>query len=648
MSAAPPVPSASFRRRSWRFAAVESDVEGDVSGGQARTGARPESIGSRRTGPEGTVVPEDRGSGLVGAALAGLAYFACALLSVQYSRFEGGVAMVWCANAMLAAWLHVMPVRTWRATLVATGLASFLATACFGLGLALAPWLTLVNLAESALAALVVRHLTVRYWPSRMVCWMLGYGLGIGLLLPLAGALAGVGGVTLLSGTAFGANFGTWMIGHSLGLLVVLPPGAMLACKLHKGQPLLDEGGGLRAALLMIAMFTLTMAVFAQPSRPFLLFPLLLVLFSATWANALVALALPMILAMVGGFMTLNGLGPIALIAHMHGDPGLVGNPVQFLQLYLAVVVLSVLPLVAERERRQQRLRELARSEAHYRLLSDHASDVIMHLGGEGEVRYASPAIARLTGYAPGELAGSPLSRIVMPAYHEAVAGAWRAAIARPGHPVAVEYLGRCKSGDPHWLETHFRGITDEEGRVEGLVSVTRDIASRKRIEEDLAHAAMTDPLTGIPNRRAFFDMAGRLEADEDEGGPVALALIDIDFFKQVNDRYGHSVGDEVLEVFGRTAQAVVRGSDILARIGGEEFALLMPDTDIEGAQAVCRRLAAAVAGMGVETPHGVVRITVSMGLAAVAGRTDLALAAADAALYRAKSEGRARLRVAA
>ncbi len=653
MSAAPPASPASFRRPSWRFAAVGGGAPGDrtkagagfyghAGGGLAGRDSGAQDTGSREIYPEGT------GGGVIGAALVGLAYFACAMLSVAYSRSNGGVAMVWGANAMLAARLHVLPVRKWHATLVAAGLASFLVTGCFGLGWAPAPALALVNLAESAVAALLVRHLTVQYWPSRMICWMLGYGLGIGLMVPLAGALIGAGVVAKLSGLAFGPNFGTWLVGHSLGMLLVLPPFAMLACKLRKGQPLLDEGRGLRAALLITAMVALSTAVFAQPARPLLLLPILLVLFSATWANALVALALPMILATVGGFMTLHGYGPVALMTPVHGELGIVGGHMQFLQLYLAVVALSVLPLVAERERRQQRLHELARSEAHYRLLSDHASDVIMHLGCEGDVRYASPAIARLTGHAPGELAGTPLSRIVMPAYHEAVAGAWQAAIARPGHPVAVEYLGRCKSGDPHWLETHFRGIADEEGHVEGLVSVTRDIASRKRIEEDLAHAAMTDPLTGIPNRRAFFDMAGRLEAAENDGAPMTLALIDIDFFKQVNDRYGHGVGDEVLEIFGRTAQAVVRASDILARIGGEEFALLMPDTDIEGAQVVCRRLAVAVAGMGVETPQGIVRITVSMGLAAVAGCTDLALAAADTALYRAKSEGRARLRVAA
>jgi len=579
------------------------------------------------------------------AMVTGLVFFVSAFLAVQYSRLSGGVAMVWVANAILAARLFALPVRVWPATVAAAGVASFIATGLFGLGWQGAPFMAAINLFEGVVAALVLRRLSRLYWPGDTAEWMAGYSLGIGLIVPAMSAVLAAATVSLLLGQSFQANFVDWMVGHSLGLLIFLPGGSMLCTSLQTRERLLPKGKEMRALLFAVAMVVLTLAVFSQTARPLLIFPLLLVLFGAVWASTFVALMLPVILAIVGGAMTLHGYGPIADMQPSPTDLHVLAGSLQFFQVYLGVTVLCVLPIVAEQESRRSRMRDLAHSEARYRLLSDHASDVIIHMARTGTIRYASPAILQLTGHAPEQLAGVDFRQIVSEDHRAAVAAAWSAALASPGEPVGVEFMGLPLSGQSRWFETHFRAVTNEKGDVDGLVCVTRDIAQRKRIEEDLSRAALTDPLTGIPNRRAFFETAEQVGAS---GVPSALAVVDIDYFKQVNDRYGHSVGDRVLRAFAEAAVGAVRSTDFVARIGGEEFAVLLPDTELVNAEKVCQRLAKAIGALAVDTPQGPVKVTISAGIAALGQSPDAALAAADSALYRAKAEGRARLRVAA
>ncbi len=130
---------------------------------------------------------------------------------------------------------------------------------------------------------------------------------------------------------------------------------------------------------------------------------------------------------------------------------------------------------------------------------------------------------------------------------------------------------------------------------------------------------------------------------------PTALLFVDLDRFKQVNDRYGHSLGDAVLRAVGATLKSALRGSDLCCRYGGDEFLVLLPETPLEGARHVAESLRRRLAGIAVERPEGAVRVTASVGVAA-AGPGELdgdSLAArADAAMYRAKRAGRDTVRV--
>lgn len=177
------------------------------------------------------------------------------------------------------------------------------------------------------------------------------------------------------------------------------------------------------------------------------------------------------------------------------------------------------------------------------------------------------------------------------------------------------------------------------------LLSILRE---RNALAGQLAAAARHDPLTGLPNRAGFAEeVAQALARAARAGGPVAAAMLDLDRFKRVNDGWGHAAGDAVLRGAADAMRQAMRPGDILARIGGEEFALLLPGLDAQSALPVLDRLRAAVEQAVPHPGGGEERVTLSAGVATLAApRTDAleaALRAADGALYAAKSAGRNR-----
>jgi diguanylate cyclase (GGDEF)-like protein len=163
-------------------------------------------------------------------------------------------------------------------------------------------------------------------------------------------------------------------------------------------------------------------------------------------------------------------------------------------------------------------------------------------------------------------------------------------------------------------------------------------------------NAALTDHLTGLLNRRAFLDSARSMCARRGERGqPVTMLMLDLDHFKSINDRFGHAIGDEVLRVFAGVARSSMRGSDIVGRLGGEEFAVILPEP-MEFAARIAERLRIAFEEAGLTIGGHAIGATVSIGAAmSLEPVTDIGvlIARADAALYRAKHEGRNRLYIA-
>ena len=160
---------------------------------------------------------------------------------------------------------------------------------------------------------------------------------------------------------------------------------------------------------------------------------------------------------------------------------------------------------------------------------------------------------------------------------------------------------------------------------------------------------AATDALTGLPNQRACQDNLKRILALASRAvSPFSVVLLDLDHFKQVNDRYGHGVGDDVLAAVGGAFSACLRASDFAGRYGGEEFLILMPDTDSEGALEAAEKLRAAI--QAIDLPQVDRPITASLGVASYptdALESDTLVRMADRALYSAKGAGRNRVELA-
>ncbi len=195
------------------------------------------------------------------------------------------------------------------------------------------------------------------------------------------------------------------------------------------------------------------------------------------------------------------------------------------------------------------------------------------------------------------------------------------------------------------------RCVHGPNGSPDYLVVIVQDITERKALEMELRRLATTDPLTDLANRRHFLAQVDlELELLQRYAKPAALLMIDLDHFKQVNDAYGHAAGDAVLRHFAAIARRILRKVDLLGRLGGEEFAALLPGTDAEGAQQLAERLRQTVADSQVHTVSGgAIQVTISIGVTLFAltdANADTVLARADRALYRAKEQGRNRVEI--
>ncbi|TBW09457.1 diguanylate cyclase [Azotobacter chroococcum subsp. isscasi] len=222
------------------------------------------------------------------------------------------------------------------------------------------------------------------------------------------------------------------------------------------------------------------------------------------------------------------------------------------------------------------------------------------------------------------------------------------------GEPAGVYVWEFRNTRTGRWYECHDQARHWADGRLV-RIEIATDITERKRMEEELAEAkrqaealAHIDELTGLNNRRAFFQLG--LQAFRQAAraaSPIAVVMFDLDHFKQINDVHGHFVGDKVLVAVANSVREHVREADIAGRLGGEEFALILPQTSLPEALVAAERLRGTIAATRLAHGETRIRCTSSFGVAVCAdGSQDLEhmLSQADAALYRAKHNGRNRV----
>jgi diguanylate cyclase (GGDEF)-like protein/PAS domain S-box-containing protein len=309
--------------------------------------------------------------------------------------------------------------------------------------------------------------------------------------------------------------------------------------------------------------------------------------------------------------------------------------------------LMAVLSDVSEQVRRERQLRQ---NDAWLNALLTSITDyALVGLDREGRVSEWNETIGRVTGHS-GAVVGSsyavfhPVDAIteaqVQDRLREADQNGW-----------SLDEGARVRAdGSQFWASAMISPLpdADQEGDAPAYCMVVRDISDKRDAIETRRKSAFCDHLTGVANRRAFFEAAElELQRNRRTPRPTALILIDADHFKQVNDRHGHPGGDAALRQLGLLLSATFRQVDVVARVGGEEFAVLLPSSTLEGAAAVAERLRRLVAAQPVCFDGASIALTVSAGVAASDGEQidlDTLMKRADEALYAAKAGGRNRI----
>ncbi len=294
------------------------------------------------------------------------------------------------------------------------------------------------------------------------------------------------------------------------------------------------------------------------------------------------------------------------------------------------------------------RLREredaLIETMQRYQLITENSTDLITKHAPDGTIIYASPVSISILGIPASELVGHSLCEFVHPDDFSTV----RAAVTEAVQSKSVTtIMYRARHADQHyvWLETTLQRMKDSAGEeTQRILCISRDISERKRMEERLHELARTDHLTALPNRFLLDErFAGGLAQARREGSLLALLMIDIDRFKNINDTLGHGVGDALLKLVGSRLKTCNRDCDTLARWGGDEFVLLLPGVhDASSAVTVAERCLTALKQTFVVDGRDL-HITASIGISLSldsSTASETLLQNADVAMYKAKARG--------
>lgn len=280
------------------------------------------------------------------------------------------------------------------------------------------------------------------------------------------------------------------------------------------------------------------------------------------------------------------------------------------------------------------------------------AANGIVITDQDAHIEWVNPAFEDLTGYSRAEAMGRRPAELVKSGLQDEpfYKAMWQTILS--GRTWRGEVVNKKRDGSLYHEELIIAPVLDAAGAIRHFVGIKQDIGERKRLEAELHNLATTDPLTGLPNRRHFLALLEQETARLQRSGEAcaALLMLDLDHFKRINDDHGHAAGDAILRRFAELLRDSLRKTDQAGRLGGEEFAILLFATHAAGATEFAERLRERVAADAVAFDGRTLRITVSIGVSRLA-RTDSsaddALARADAALYRAKANGRNRVETA-
>ena len=309
----------------------------------------------------------------------------------------------------------------------------------------------------------------------------------------------------------------------------------------------------------------------------------------------------------------------------------------------LLAVLLAAGYVVAARRRERAR-REKQRAEASIRATFEQTAVGIAHTDLEGRFLRANPKFCDMLARPESALVGQPFADFTHPE-DRGISDAVRYAVTESGHAPPFEKRYLRADGSFFWASVAVALVRDPDGRPDYFVTIVQDISEQKRAQEKVQHQAHHDELTGLANRLLFQDrLQHGLESARRRKAALGLLFLDLDHFKQVNDTLGHAAGDELLREVARRLRACLRASDTPARVGGDEFAVVLSELAQPGDAAVVAEKILAVMRAPFPLDGAPYRLTVSIGFAAFprdGADVESLLRAADAAMFDAKRGGR-------
>lgn len=572
-------------------------------------------------------------------------YYLLASLSLYATKGADNIAAVWPPSGYFLALLLLMPDRVRYAAFAAMALASVGANISGGVSPLTATAYTVANAVEATIALLLIRR-----FEGAEMSFMAPRAVGRFCVATLSASAASAVVATAL--TANGPDFFlSWMTTVALGMLIVTPPIVMLA-RIVGSNALHNVSTAMKieaVGLLTMAAFV-TGASFAQSEFPVTFLPCVAVIVASYRLGPFGAAAGMLIVAAIASLLTAQGQGPIAAMNYSQKVE------VLFLQFYLVTMLFIALPLAAllvvQRrlaKRLEQSNRWLLQAEAaalvgHWRV--DLKAWTIQWSDQTYRVHGLEPGVPVDVDYSVAQYLPEDRAK-VQKVLTEAV---------RTGEPFV--YQGRIKRADGGIRHVRSHGSIEKGRRgkavaIFGTVQDVTETVENARILESARSAAErvanTDMLTGLPNRRHTLAILDQVLCEaRQQGTPLAVAIFDIDHFKQINDSHGHAAGDDVIRRVGQRAKASLREEDLVGRFGGEEFVCILRGRSALSAELVAERVRKAVQTDS-ESGDGP-GATISIGLAIFADEEtpqDL-LQRADKALYMAKRGGRNRLQMAA
>lgn len=286
----------------------------------------------------------------------------------------------------------------------------------------------------------------------------------------------------------------------------------------------------------------------------------------------------------------------------------------------------------------------------NFRDIVEFANDVIIVTKSDDidnpgpEIVYVNEAFTKLSGYTAEEVLGKN-PRILQ---SEETDGETKKIIRKGLEqkvPIRVTIKNQSKSGRGYWLDLSIHPLKNPQGVITHFVAIERDVTEQKGVEEKLEVLSRTDPLTGLINRRTFDEILdNELPHFHRSGEVFSLLMLDIDHFKKINDDFGHLVGDTAIQTISLACESNLRMYDRMARVGGEEFCVLLPATNKESALVIAEKIREIVSNTPIKTCNGDILATMSIGISEVENSdTDHTkiIKRADDNLYKAKKTGR-------